>query len=129
MNPQIKSVVPQSDYKLLLTFENGELKLFDMKPYINRSTFFKQLENEQYFKTVRVSLGSIQWANGQDLSLDTLYIKGEPLDSLYNSYQTISPIPNDETLEAMRDVETGKNYEDVALEDSKNINLTPITQP
>ena len=26
-------------------------------------------------------------------------------------------IPNDETLEAMRDVETGDNYEDIALED------------
>ena len=28
-------------------------------------------------------------------------------------------IPNDETLEAMRDVETGNNYEDVTLEDLK----------
>ena len=28
-------------------------------------------------------------------------------------------IPNDETLEAMRDVETGNNYEDVTLEDFK----------
>jgi len=29
-------------------------------------------------------------------------------------------IPNDETLEAIRDVETGNNYEDVTLEDLKN---------
>jgi len=28
-------------------------------------------------------------------------------------------IPNDETLEAMKDVETGNNYEDVTLEDLK----------
>ena len=28
-------------------------------------------------------------------------------------------IPNDETLEAMRDVETGNNYEDITLEDLK----------
>jgi len=28
-------------------------------------------------------------------------------------------IPNDETLQAMRDVETGENYEDVTLEDLK----------
>lgn len=85
MNPQVKSIVPQSDYKLLLTFDNDELRLFDMKPYISRSTFFKQLEDEQYFNSVRVSLGSIQWANGQDLSPDTLYLKGEPLDSLSES--------------------------------------------
>jgi len=28
-------------------------------------------------------------------------------------------IPNDETLQAMRDVETGENYEDITLEDLK----------
>jgi len=28
-------------------------------------------------------------------------------------------IPNEETLEAMRDVETGNNYEDIVLEDLK----------
>jgi len=28
-------------------------------------------------------------------------------------------IPNDETLEAMRDVETGDNYEEITLEDLK----------
>lgn len=28
-------------------------------------------------------------------------------------------IPNDETLQAMRDVETGENYEDVTLEELK----------
>ena len=28
-------------------------------------------------------------------------------------------IPNDETLQAMKDVETGNNYEDVTLEDLK----------
>ena len=28
-------------------------------------------------------------------------------------------IPNDETLQAMKDVETGDNYEDIALEDLK----------
>ena len=28
-------------------------------------------------------------------------------------------IPNEETLQAMRDVETGENYEDITLEDLK----------
>ncbi len=28
-------------------------------------------------------------------------------------------IPNDETLQAMKDVETGENYEDITLEDLK----------
>ena len=29
-------------------------------------------------------------------------------------------IPNDETLQAMKDVETGENYEDITLEDLKH---------
>ena len=40
----------------------------------------------------------------------SIFNKGLPFDL---------KIPNDETLEAMRDVETGKNYEDVTLEDLK----------
>ena len=31
-----------------------------------------------------------------------------------SSYQTISQVPNDETLQAMKDVETGENYEDIS---------------
>jgi len=79
MNPQVIGVEPQAEYKVLLTFDNKEVKVFDMKPYIKRSNFFKQLEDEEYFKTVRVSLGSIQWKNGQDLSPYTLYSKSKPL--------------------------------------------------
>ena len=37
-------------------------------------------------------------------------------DCSNNSCQTVSKVPNDETLQAMRDVESGKNYEDVTIE-------------
>ena len=36
MYPRIKAVKAQDDYKILLTFTNDELKIFDMKPYINK---------------------------------------------------------------------------------------------
>ena len=52
-----------------------------MKKYIYRSNFFKQLEDEKYFNSVRVSLGSIQWENGQDLSPDTLYLSSKLLNT------------------------------------------------
>ena len=85
MNPQVINVEPQKDHRVLLTFDNKELRVFDMTPYISRSSFFKQLENKEYFKTVRVSLGSIQWANGQDLSPHMLYTKSVPITSLSES--------------------------------------------
>ena len=85
MTPQVIGVEPQAEHKVLLTFDNREVKVFDMQPYINRSSFFKQLEDEEYFKTVRVSLGSIQWKNGQDLSPHTLYSKSKLISSLSES--------------------------------------------
>jgi hypothetical protein len=85
MTPQVIGVEPQAEHKVLLTFDNREVRIFDMQPYINRSSFFKQLEDEEYFKTVRVSLGSIQWKNEQDLSPHTLYSKSKLISSLSES--------------------------------------------
>ncbi|WP_227762490.1 DUF2442 domain-containing protein [Zhaonella formicivorans] len=31
----VKGVEPLNDYQLLLTFENGEKRIFDMKPYLD----------------------------------------------------------------------------------------------
>jgi hypothetical protein len=73
MTPNITDVKPQDDYQIQLTFDNGEVRIFDMKPYIDKG-FFKQLQDKNYFKTVKPHFDSIQWANGQDLSPDTLYL-------------------------------------------------------
>ena len=76
MYPRIKAVKAQDDYKILLTFTNDELKIFDMKPYINKG-FFKQLQDRNYFNTVKPFMDSIQWKNGQDLCPDTLYVDSQ----------------------------------------------------
>ena len=39
MNPRVKEVKPNSDYTLTLTFANGEVKSFDVKPYLNIGIF------------------------------------------------------------------------------------------
>ena len=78
MYPRIKAVKAQDDYKILLTFTNDELKIFDMKPYINKG-FFKQLQDRNYFNTVKPFMDSIQWKNGQDLCPDTLYVDSQTI--------------------------------------------------
>ncbi|MGL6131836.1 MAG: DUF2442 domain-containing protein, partial [Fusobacteriaceae bacterium] len=35
----IKKVIPTDDYKLILTFENNEIRIFDMYPYLKRGIF------------------------------------------------------------------------------------------
>lgn len=73
MNPRVKSVKPENNYTLLLEFSNGEVKRFDVSPYIGKGVF-APLSNESFFRRVRVFLGSIQWPNGADLCPDTLYL-------------------------------------------------------
>jgi hypothetical protein len=75
MNPRVIQVKPEQDYILKLTFNNGEEKSFDMKPYL-KIGLFKELQNLNMFNSVKPFLGSIQWANGLDLCPDTLYMDG-----------------------------------------------------
>jgi len=76
MYPRVKDVKPTDDYKLVLTFTNGETKIFDVTPYLDKG-FFKQLRDKNYFNTVKPFMDSIQWKNGQDLCPDTLYLESK----------------------------------------------------
>ena len=73
MNPRVKDVKPNQDYTITLTFDNNEVKILDMKPYLNKGVF-EELNDINLFNTVKPFLGSIQWKNGQDLCPDTLYL-------------------------------------------------------
>ncbi len=77
MNPRVKKVKALDSYQLELTFSNGEVKFFDMKPYLNTGRF-AELKDENLFASVVSTMGSIQWQNGLDLCLDTLYEESEP---------------------------------------------------
>lgn len=65
-------VKPMSNYQLLLTFENGEKRVFDVKPYLNKG-IFKELREEKVFRSVRVSFDSIEWSNHADIDPEDLY--------------------------------------------------------
>jgi hypothetical protein len=78
MNPRVKAVKPNPDYTLILTFTNGEVKRFDVKPYLNIG-MFQELRVLSAFNSVRPFLGSVQWTNGQDFCPDTLYEESVPV--------------------------------------------------
>jgi len=72
MIPAIKDVLPLPDYLLQLTFDNGEKRQFDMKPYLDLG-IFKELKDLSKFKLVRVSFDSIEWENEADMDPEILY--------------------------------------------------------
>lgn len=76
MNPRVIGVKATDDYSLILTFNNQEVKLYQVKPILNFGVF-KELQNLQYFKRVKVFNGTVQWANGQDICPDTLYLESK----------------------------------------------------
>jgi hypothetical protein len=75
----IKDVKPQDNYLLLLTFENGEKRQFDMKPYLDYG-IFQELKDLKLFKTVKTSFDSIQWDNEADFDPEILYQKSQKVD-------------------------------------------------
>ena len=70
----IRNVKPLDNYLLILTFENGEERQFDMKPYLEIG-IFKELKDLKLFKTVKTSFDSIEWANEADFDPEILYEK------------------------------------------------------
>jgi len=77
MNPYVSSVRPIDDYRIEVSFENGERRIFDVKPYLYRGLFVR-LQNRALFRAARVVAGSVEWPGGLDLSYDTLYLEGQP---------------------------------------------------
>jgi hypothetical protein len=75
----VRQVEAKPEYLLLLTFENGEKRQFDMKPYL-KTGIFKELLDEKMFKTVHVSFNSVAWANEADFDPEVLYDGGLPIE-------------------------------------------------
>lgn len=74
LQPRLINVEPMDHLKLRLTYEAGEVRLFDVSPYVNGS-WFGELKEDAYFRTVRIlpdGIG-IEWSNGQDIAPHELY--------------------------------------------------------
>jgi len=77
----VRKVKALDDYLLELTFETREVKIFDVKPCLEKGVF-KALKDVDLFKQVRVALGSIEWPGEIDIDPETLYEDGKPLATL-----------------------------------------------
>ena len=80
MNPRVVSVEAIQGSQLKLSFENNEIKVFDVTPFLEKG-IFKELQDFNYFKQATVAFDSVEWPNEQDFSNDTLYLLSTTLDS------------------------------------------------
>lgn len=71
-------VEAKPDYKLFLEFENGEKRVFDMTPYMDRAPF-SQLKGSPLFGKAFVDYGTVVWPGNIDIAPETLYDRSRPV--------------------------------------------------
>ncbi len=80
MTPDVIQVTALPGYKLQVQFENEELKIFDMSPYLQYPAF-SALSHDNLFLQARVLNGTVVWTDEIDISPDTLYLNGETINA------------------------------------------------
>jgi hypothetical protein len=69
------------NFKLLIEFENGKLKICDFKDLKSKELrSFSDLKKEEYFKKFFIKDGILKWPNGYDCAPDFLYDTGKLAD-------------------------------------------------
>ena len=72
----VTEVQATDDYRLILTFDNGERRLFDLRPYLSIGRF-AELRDIAVFKQISVSFDTVEWTTGLDIDPEFLYANSE----------------------------------------------------
>ncbi len=78
ITPNIKDVKVLENYELLLIYENGEERLYDMKPNLQYECFEK-LKDYKIFEKVHACGETIEWETGEDVCPEDMYFNSKKL--------------------------------------------------
>ena len=92
---QIVAVVANDDFTLTISFDNGEKRLYDMRPFLKKATVFETFAEIENFRRVYVDKqhciawdidptvdSEKDWLNKVDLCPDGCYIDSQPIEPL-----------------------------------------------
>lgn len=68
----VTHVFARDDLHLELTFNTGEQRLFDARPYLNRGAFVR-LQDPALFRQAYVAFDTVCWPGELDIAPETLY--------------------------------------------------------
>jgi hypothetical protein len=68
------AVTTKPNYKLELKFNTGEIRVFDVTPYLEKGVF-KNLKDNTLFKQAYIAFDTVCWPGNLDISPETLYDK------------------------------------------------------
>lgn len=80
MPPRAKNILYKSPYNFIVTFTNGEVKKFDIRPYLNYPVY-AELKNESFCSKATVQNGTVVWNNEIDIDPDRLYLESRSLNN------------------------------------------------
>ncbi len=78
MNPRVIKATYESRFKLILTFDNNEVKEFDFSSYLHYPVY-QPLQDESFCRNVKVFNGTVMWDDVTDFDPDTLYLESKTL--------------------------------------------------
>ena len=68
----VVNVQARPNFALMLEFDNGERRLFNMAPYMDQRPWFK-LKSDNMFLAAFVENGTVAWPGNVDIDPETLY--------------------------------------------------------
>ena len=77
--PKIKAAVVSDQKTIIVTFDNGEVKLYDVSKLLNND-MFSPLNDQAFFKNIKVEPGgyAVYWNEMIDISEYELWKNGVP---------------------------------------------------
>lgn len=96
---RLAAVTPQPDFTLLLTYEDGEKRVYDMKPFLEKGGVFVPFRDYSEFRRVYLDDtcvvawdidpnvdSNVVWSNKVDICPDGCYVDSVPL----SEYKAVS---------------------------------------
>lgn len=73
----VVAVRAREDFQLEVSFDTGEMRIFDARPYIEKGVF-QRLKDINLFKQAFVSFDTVCWPGDLDIAPETLYDRSLP---------------------------------------------------
>lgn len=82
---KIKKVLPLNNNKLIVTFTDNTIRLYDVSLWFDKVKAFKCLKNQKIFDSVHIADGgyALIWNEEIDLSANEIYFNGIEPTSTY----------------------------------------------
>ncbi len=92
MNIKVKAVYPADNMNIMVVFENGTIKKYDVSQLFEQFDWYRDLENPDIFNLVQVDCGGcgVAWNEDIDISECELWENGEDYESQFSHLMSFS---------------------------------------